>query len=61
MDASVWILNLAVLALYDSQAGHAVSWAGLPYTAVWIAVTAGRIYFTYGANCFHDFFYSVVS
>ncbi|MGH3208328.1 MAG: hypothetical protein ACRDNO_11250 [Trebonia sp.] len=35
---------------YDSQAGRAVSWAGVPYTAVWIAITAGRIYFTYGAN-----------
>ncbi|HEY5395777.1 MAG TPA: hypothetical protein VIL16_10305 [Trebonia sp.] len=35
---------------YDSKAGRAVSWAGLPYTAVWLAVTAGRIYFTYGAS-----------
>ena len=35
---------------YDSQAGRPVSWAGLPYAAVWIAVTAGRIYFTYGAS-----------
>jgi hypothetical protein len=35
---------------YDSQEGGAVSWAGLPYLAVWIAVTAGRIYFTYGAE-----------
>jgi hypothetical protein len=35
---------------YDSQAGHSVSWAGLPYAAVWVAVTAGRIYFTYGAS-----------
>jgi hypothetical protein len=35
---------------YDSQAGRAVSWAWLPYAAVWVALTAGRIYFTYGAN-----------
>jgi hypothetical protein len=35
---------------YDSQAGRPVSWAGLPYAAVWVAVTAGRIYFTYGAS-----------
>ena len=35
---------------YDSQARRPVSWAGLPYAAVWVAVTAGRIYFTYGAS-----------
>jgi hypothetical protein len=35
---------------YDGQAGRPVSWAGLPYAAVWVAVTAGRIYFTYGAS-----------
>jgi hypothetical protein len=34
----------------DTQAGHPVSWAGLPYAAAWIAVTASRIYFTYGAS-----------
>jgi len=35
---------------YDDTAGRLVSWAGLPYAAVWVAVTAGRIYFTYGAS-----------
>jgi len=35
---------------YDSPAGRPVSWAGLPYVTVWIAITAGRLYFTYGAN-----------
>jgi hypothetical protein len=35
---------------YDSQERRPVSRAGLPYAAVWVAVTAGRIYFTYGAS-----------
>ena len=35
---------------YDSRASRAVSWAGLPYAVVWVAVTAARIYFTYGAS-----------
>lgn len=35
---------------YDSDAGRPVSRAGLPYGAVWVAVTAGRMYFTYGAS-----------
>lgn len=35
---------------HDSHAGRPVSWAGWPYAAVWVAITAGRVYFTYGAS-----------
>lgn len=35
---------------YDAKAGRAVSYAGLPYVLIWLAITAARIYFTYGAN-----------
>jgi hypothetical protein len=38
---------------HEPGADHPVSTAGLPYAAVWIALTAGRIYFTYGAT--YDF------
>jgi hypothetical protein len=35
---------------YDSAVGQAVSWAGLAYALIWVVVTAGRIYFEYGAS-----------
>lgn len=35
---------------YDGKAGRAVSYAGLPYVLIWLALTAARIYFTYGAS-----------
>lgn len=35
---------------YDQTAGRPVSTAGLPYAAIWLGLTAGRIYFTYGAT-----------
>jgi hypothetical protein len=44
---------------YDPAVGQAVSWAGWPYALVWVAVTAGRIYFEYGAS--HIFSYQLGS
>jgi hypothetical protein len=35
---------------YDGPAGKAVSRAGLPYAALWTAVAAGRLYFSYGSS-----------
>jgi hypothetical protein len=35
---------------YDQRSGKVMSWAGLAYTAVWVIVVAGRLYFDYGAN-----------
>jgi hypothetical protein len=35
---------------HDGPAGRPISRAGLPYAAVWVAVSAGRMYFTYGAS-----------
>jgi hypothetical protein len=34
----------------DSETGRPVSSAGVPYAGIWIVITAGRIYFTYGAS-----------
>ena len=35
---------------YEDSTGRAVSWAGLPYAALWIAVVAARMYFAYGSS-----------
>jgi hypothetical protein len=35
---------------YDPKARRSMSHAGLPYALIWVALTAARIYFTYGAN-----------
>jgi hypothetical protein len=35
---------------YDGTTGRVVSWAGLPYAALWTAVGAARLYFAYGSS-----------
>ena len=34
----------------DGETGRPVSTAGIPYASIWVVITAGRIYFTYGAS-----------
>jgi hypothetical protein len=35
---------------WDADSGHPVSQAGWPYAAIWVAVSAARIWFTWGAS-----------
>ena len=35
---------------WDGTSRQVISWAGLPYAALWIAVVAARIYFAYGSS-----------
>jgi len=34
----------------DGPTGQAMTWAGLPYALIWIAVVGARIYFAYGST-----------
>jgi hypothetical protein len=44
------LAGLAFRVEYDAKVRRAVSYAGLPYLLIWLAITAARMYFTYGAN-----------
>jgi hypothetical protein len=35
---------------YDHAAGRVMSWAGLPYAALWTVVAGARLYFSYGSS-----------
>jgi hypothetical protein len=35
---------------WDGASGRVISWAGLPYAALWIAVVGARMYFSYGSS-----------
>jgi hypothetical protein len=44
------LAGLAFRVEYDAKAARALSYAGLPYVLIWLAITAARIFFTYGAS-----------
>jgi hypothetical protein len=45
------VLAAALMRVFrDHETGKAMTWAGLPYALIWIAVVGGRIYFAYGST-----------
>jgi hypothetical protein len=45
------VLASALMRVFrDGQTGKVMTWAGLPYALIWIAVVGGRIYFAYGST-----------
>jgi hypothetical protein len=45
------VLAAALMRVFrDTETGTAMTWAGLPYALIWIAVVGARIYFAYGST-----------
>ena len=45
------VLAAALMRVFrDRETGKAMTWAGLPYALIWIAVVGARIYFAYGST-----------
>jgi hypothetical protein len=48
---AVGVLAAALIQVsYDQKSGKVTSWAGAAYAAVWLVVTAARLFFDYGTN-----------
>ncbi|MGH3120759.1 MAG: hypothetical protein ACRDND_06945 [Streptosporangiaceae bacterium] len=45
------VLAAALMRVFrDKETGKAMTWAGVPYALIWIAVVGARIYFAYGST-----------